>query len=196
MIQQHIEVPSCRWLATSAWTIWITGLPGSGKSTIARRLHLKLQRYGVRSFVLSTDQLRKVMTPKPTYSEEERERVYAVIVYIAKILNLVGVNVILDATGNLKKYRDYARKELRRLFLVYARCPIEVCMIREKGRRQTFGAPREIYQKGINGRSRTVPGINVPYEEPDDADVVIETATMSASECADKIIQKLGRQLL
>lgn len=115
-----------------AWTVWVTGLPGSGKSTIARRLHAKLNSRGVASYVLSTDELRKVITPSPSYSEDERERVYATAVYIAKMLNENGVNVILDATGNLRKYRDLARRELQKIAIVYAYCPLEVCIMREK----------------------------------------------------------------
>ena len=174
-----------------AWTVWVTGLPGSGKSTIARRLHAKLNSRGVASYVLSTDELRKVITPSPSYSEDERERVYATVVYIAKMLNENGVNVILDATGNLRKYRDLARRELQKIAIVYARCPLEVCIMRERKRRQSYGAPSDIYQKGLNGRSTTVPGLNVPYEEPLDAEVVVDSNVFGASECADKIIGAL-----
>jgi len=173
------------------WTVWITGLPGSGKSTIARRLHAKLNSRGVASHILSTDDLRKVMTPDPTYSEEERERVYSTAVYIAKTLNENSVNVILDATGNLRKYRDLARRELQKMAIVYARCPLEQCITRERWRRQSRNTPSDIYQKGFNGRSTTVPGLNVPYEEPLDAEVVVDSSSMGASECADKILSEL-----
>ena len=174
-----------------SWTVWITGLPGSGKSTIARRLHAKLNSRGVPNHILSTDDLRKAMTPNPTYSEEERERVYSTVVYIAKTLNENSVNVILDATGNLRKYRDLARRELQKMAIVYARCPLEVCIIRERKRRQSHNTPPVIYQKGLNGRSTTVPGLNVPYEEPLDAKVVVDSGSMGASECADRIIAEL-----
>jgi adenylylsulfate kinase len=131
------------------------------------------------------------MTPSPTYSEDERERVYATAVYIARTLNENGVNVILDATGNLKKYRDLARRELQKIAMVYARCPLEVCIMRERKRRQSYNAPLDIYQKGLNGRSTTVPGLNVPYEEPLDAEVVVDSNLFGASECADKIMAQL-----
>lgn len=169
----------------------MTGLPGSGKSAIARRLRAKLHSRGVHSQILSTDDLRRVMTPNPTYNEEERERVYATIVYIADILNQNGVNVIIDGTGNRRKYREFARKTLKKFALIYVRCPLEVCVQRERRRVRRSSAPTEIYQKAFDGRSTTVPGINVPYEEPLDAEVVVDSGSMGASECAEEILHQL-----
>lgn len=174
-----------------AWTVWITGLPGSGKSTVAQTLLSRLEGENIHAQILSTDMLRQVMTPQPTYSEEERWNVYATIVFITKLLNQNGVNVIIDATANLREYREMGRRELKNFILIYAKCPLEICVEREEGRRISFGAPREIYLKGFDGRSSTVPGINVPYEEPLDADVVVETDKMTAMECAEKIVEAI-----
>jgi adenylylsulfate kinase len=69
------------------WCVWITGLPGSGKSTVAEALIRILLQKGIRAQLLSSDELRKVLTPKPTYSLEERDIVYATLVYIAKTAN-------------------------------------------------------------------------------------------------------------
>lgn len=178
------------------WTVWLTGLPGSGKSAIARRLRSKLHSRGVHSQILSTDELRKVMTPNPTYCEDERERVYATIVYIANILNQNGINVIIDGTGNRRKYRDFARRTLRKFALVYVCCPLEVCVAREKRRSGGSGAPKGIYEKGLDGKSTTVPGINVPYEEPSDAELVVDSSLIGASECAEDIILRLWDRFL
>jgi len=173
------------------WTIWLTGLPGSGKTAIAKRLCAKLHKRGVHSQILSTDGLRKVMTPSPTYSEDERERVYATVVYMANVLNQNRVNVIIDGTGNRRKYRDLARRELKKFVLVYVRCPLEACIAREKRRAKGSEAPTEIYEKAFNGRSTTVPGINVPYEEPLDAEIVVDSNLTGASECAEEILHQL-----
>ncbi|MDQ1278896.1 MAG: adenylylsulfate kinase [Thermoproteota archaeon] len=127
------------------------------------------------------------MTPQPTYSEEERRSVYATIVFIAALLNQNGINVIIDATGNLKEYRQKAREEIKNLIIAYAKCPIETSMERESERLDSQGAPRGIYRKGIEGKSATVPGINVPYEEPLDAEVIVETDKIAPAESAQKI---------
>jgi adenylylsulfate kinase len=173
-----------------AWTLWLSGLPGSGKSAIAKRLRYKLEDRGIHAHILSTDELRKVMTPNPTYSEEEREIIYATAVYFAHILNMNGVDVIIDGTGNRKKYRDLARNTLKRFALVYVKCPLEITIERERNRRSNT-APQGIYEKALTGKSKTVPGVNVPFEEPTDAVLTVHTDQTGASECADEIIYNL-----
>lgn len=106
-----------------------------------------------------------MLTPRPKYTEPERAIVYAALTYMAKLLVDEGVNVIIDATGNLRAYRDNAYVLIPDFGEVYIECPLEVCVARESGRHAQF-APAGIYQKGKTGRSRTVPGLNVPYEAP------------------------------
>jgi len=174
-----------------AWTVWIFGLPGSGKSTIARELQRLLAENGIKSQILSTDLLRKVVTPNPTYSEEEREIVYGVLVFIARLLNDNEVNVIIDATANRRAYREKGRKEIENIMFAYVKCPLEVCMTREATREETYGAPRKIYEKGLSGESRTVPGLGVPFEEPENPDVIVESDKFPPKECAIKIFNTM-----
>lgn len=89
--------------------IWITGLPASGKSSITRELVRKLALRGVTAVVLESDEMRKILTPGPTYSPDERDRFYRMLVQIGELLARSGVNVIFDATGNKRAYRDHAR---------------------------------------------------------------------------------------
>jgi len=148
-----------------AWAVWFTGLPGCGKTTVARATEKDLAARGVRARVLELDEIRRALTPEPKYTEEERAIVYAALAYMAKLLADEGVNVILDATGNLRKYRDNARVLIANFGEIYIKCPIEVCMVREADRTAQF-APKGIYGKGKTGKSATVPGLNVPYEPP------------------------------
>jgi len=165
------------------WALWLTGLPSSGKSTIARALAERLGRMGVRVQILETDELRKVLTPNPRYTEEERDFFYNAMVYIGTLLVRNGVNVIFDATANRRRYRDRARKQIRRFAEVYVKCPLTVCMERDvKG----------IYKAALEGRAETVPGLQAPYEEPINPEVVVETDRMTVDECVEKILTELS----
>jgi len=84
-----------------AWAIWITGLPGSGKTSIAREVADGLKDERLKT--LQLDEIRIIVTPQPTYSEQERDIVYAFLAYTAKVLTECGVNVIIDATANRKR---------------------------------------------------------------------------------------------
>src|SRR4030042_6162267 len=92
--------------------------------------------------------MRKVVTPEPTYSDSEREIVYRALVYLAKTLTELGHDIILDATGNLRRWRKLARQLMPRYVEVYLRCPIELCIPRETQRLETHKATKQIYTKG------------------------------------------------
>lgn len=168
------------------YVIWITGLPGSGKSTIAEGLKDKIED----SIVLRVDEIRKFITPIPTYSEEERETVYRALVFTAYKLYEMRHFVIIDATANLKRWRDLARHHIARFMEIYIRCPLEVCMLREKTRVEHFGAPFNIYEKAKNGWP--VPGVNVPYEEPTNPELIIDTEKLKPDEAIDLIIKQIS----
>lgn len=149
--------------------IWITGLPGSGKSTVANAFKDAHPEF----IIVRMDEFRRIVTPEPTYSDSERELVYRALLYLTKTLVELGHSVIIDATGNLRRWRELARKLIPKYVEVYLRCPIEVCMQREKQRLRTFEAPKDIYKKGAEGWP--VPGIVAPYEEPSTPDVLIDS---------------------
>jgi adenylylsulfate kinase len=153
--------------------IWITGLPGSGKSTVADALSEAHPSF----VLLRMDEFRKFVTPSPSYSDEERDIVYRGIVYLAGELTRLGHDVIIDATGNRRKWRDLARKLIPGFAEVYLKCSPASCMKREGERRKPRGAPRDIYKKGAAGWP--VPGVNAPYEEPLYPEVMIETDVVS-----------------
>ncbi len=167
-------------------TIWITGLPGSGKSTVAEALRKRHPEF----VVLRMDELRRMVTPRPSYSDAERELVYRCIVYTAKILAELGHDVIIDATGNRRRWRELARKEIPGFAEVYLKCSPAECRRREELRRETHAAPRRIYEKGEKGWP--VPGVTVPYEEPIEPEVVIDTEVTDV-EAAVGIIEEALR---
>ena len=164
------------------FAVWLTGTPASGKSTIAAALTERLNELGIGVQVLESDELRKVLTPEPTYSEKEREQFYDVIVYVGQLLVDNGVNVIFDATANKRKHRDQARARIQRFMEVYVKCPSEVCANRD---------PKGLYKEAKNGKISTLPGIQTGYEPPLRPDVTIFSDTEEPSEATEKIIKKL-----
>jgi adenylylsulfate kinase len=168
-----------------SWVIWITGLPGSGKSSIA----IEVKKLIHESVILNSDELRKIVTPNPRFSGNEREYVYKALVYTAKTVSELGHKVIIDATANKRIWREIARKLIPNFFEVYLRCPLDLCMEREKTRLDTHEAPKDIYDKGRKGSP--VPGLNVPYEEPENPELVIDTEKISPPVAAKMILKMI-----
>lgn len=160
----------------SGLVVWITGLPGSGKSTVAEGVKARFPGL----VVLRMDEFRKAVTPAPTYSEEERDLVYRALVSTAKTLAALGHTVIIDATGNLRKWRDLARQLCPRYAEVYLKCRLDTCAGRERSRLDRHGAPKDIYQKGTAGWP--VPGLRAPYEEPLAPELTIDTEATPVEE--------------
>lgn len=165
------------------FAVWITGLPSSGKSTLTAALVAALKKRGIDVAVLESDELRKTLTPNPSYSEAERETFYGTMVFIGKLLTDHGVPVIFDATANRRAYRESARRQIGKFVEVYVDCPLEVCT-----RRDTKG----IYRKGIEGDSKTVPGVQVPYERPACPDVVIRSDQDAGLDAAERVLVALN----
>jgi len=146
-----------------SWAIWITGLPGSGKSTLARAVAAALAARRISVKLLELDQIRRVLTPAPTYSAGEREIVYRALVYMAKLLTEAGIPVIVDATGHRRAWRELARELIPLFAEVQLRCPLPVCVERERTRRRG-SVPSGIYARA-GQPGATVPGVDLPYEE-------------------------------
>ena len=173
-----------------AWVMWFTGLPGCGKTTIANRVKTKLSEKGTYAKILQLDEIRRWITPEPKYTEEERDIVYASLAYMAKLLAEEGINVIIDATANRRRYRDLARSLIPNFAEVFIRAPLEVCMEREEKRKAKF-SPKDIYKKAT-AKNAAVPGVNVPYEEPQSPEIEVDAARMSLEESARHIADRVS----
>jgi adenylylsulfate kinase len=171
--------------------MWFTGLPGCGKTTIVQHVKAVLSEKGVDAKILQLDEIRRVVTPEPKYTEEERDIVYASLAYMAMLLSEAGVNVMVDATANKRRYRDLARRLIPNFGEVFIRAPLEVCMERETMRKAQF-SPQGIYKKAT-GEKAAVPGINVAYEEPLSPEIAVDTIKMSPEESAWFIASEIVR---
>ena len=104
-----------------SWAIWITGLPGSGKSALARDAAETLREHGVPVKVLELDAIRKILTTAPTSSDHEREAVYRLLAFMAATLVEAGVPVIVD-TAHRRRWRQFARDLIPRFAEVQLEC--------------------------------------------------------------------------
>ena len=139
--------------------------------------------------MLQLDEIRRTITPEPKYTEEERDIVYASLAYMAKLLADEGINVIIDATANRRRYRDFARCLISNFAEVYIRAPLPVCMEREANRKAKF-SPKNIYKKAA-GEKAAVPGVNVAYEEPNSPEIEVDTTSMNLEESAEYIADRI-----
>jgi adenylylsulfate kinase len=168
---------------TDAFAVWITGLPASGKSTIAAKLIAQLDARGVRVALLESDELRKVFTPRPRYDPEERDNFYRQMVYVGALLTRYGVPVIFDATANRRVYRDWARQKISKFVEVYLKCPLATCMARD---------PKGIYRRAHEGKASAVPGLQAAYEAPEKPEVVLHGDRDAPEDAARSVITKLA----
>lgn len=166
---------------STAFAVWLTGLPASGKSTIARELTTQLGTLGYTVDVLESDAARQVLTPHSTYSQAERDLFYRALAFMGARLVSHGITVVFDATANRRIYRDFARSLIPRFIEVAVECPLELAMRRDyKG----------TYLRGQQGESSTVPGLQDPYEAPLNPEVRIDTTKVQGKEAA-RMIMKL-----
>jgi adenylylsulfate kinase len=169
--------------------IWVTGLPGSGKSTIVRELEQMYAEAGLDFVTLGLDQIRTFLTPDPAYTDEEREIVYRSLVLMARLLMAHSTkNVIIDATANRRAFRDLARQRIPEFAEIYVKCPLEICRSREASRHGQ-AVEKNLYRKAENGRLEgKLPGISTPYEEPHNPEVLVPSDILEPRESAKKIM--------
>lgn len=182
--------------ASAGWAIWITGLPGSGKSALARAAAEMLRARGVAVAVLELDALRKVLTPVPTYRDHEREAVYRLLAFMAATLAEAGIPVIVDATAHCRRWRQLARELIPRFAEVQLECPLAVCRERE-ATRAPGNAPPAIYERA-GADAATVPGVDREYEPALAPELVIDTTADSIGAGAEQIValaERLGAGL-
>ena len=168
----------------SGFAIWLTGLPASGKSTLANLLAQALIKLGLQVQVLDSDELRRVLTPEPTYEAEERRWFYQAITFIGKLLTQNQVNVIFAATAHRRAYRCRASQDFQRFLEIYVKCPVEVCMQRDQ---------KGLYHKAMSGVIDNLPGVQQLYEEPTAPAIVVDTAENSPLVCVRDILTQLEK---
>ena len=164
------------------FTVWFTGLPCSGKSTLANLLQKEFAGMGKEVEVLDGDEVRQRLTKDLGFSKNDRIENIRRIVFVAKLLSRNGVVAITAAISPYAEIRAEARSEIENFVEVYVKCPLEVCIARDvKGH----------YKRAMSGELQHFTGISDPYEEPVTPDIIVETDRMSPETCIQEILQFL-----
>ncbi len=164
------------------FTLWMTGLSGSGKTTIAKIMEKQLKDRGIKIERLDGDVVRQSLTRDLGFSKEDRDKNIERVTFVAKLLSRNGVGVIASFISPYQAVRDMARSETTNFIEVYVYAPLEVCAERDvKG----------LYQKAFAGEIPNFTGVSDPYEEPANAEVVVPTHEETPEESAARLIAYL-----
>ncbi len=167
----------------TGWVVWLTGLPASGKTTLACALRRTLNARGISAIVLDSDALRHMLLPNSSYAPAERDWFYNRLVELAVLLAHKGEHVIIAATGNRRYYRAAARAQLGPRFAeVWVRCPADVCRARD---------PKGLYSRAAAGVIRNLPGVDAPYETPERPEAVVDTEHQTPEQAAEIVLASL-----
>lgn len=163
----------------SGFVIWLTGLPASGKTTIAKILLLKLKEAGLKVELFDGDEVRRQLSPDLGFSKEDRELHAKRVAYLSKMLARNGIIAIVSLISPYRSFRAFAREEIGNFVEVYVKCPIETCMERD---------PKGLYKKALRGEIKDLTGVQDPYEEPVNPEVVVDTELQDPEHGAEKIL--------
>jgi adenylylsulfate kinase len=164
--------------------LWFTGLSGSGKSTVANAVEVKLNKLNKHTYLLDGDNIRMGLNKGLTFSDEDRVENIRRIGEVSKLFVDSGLIVLTAFISPFQEDRDSVRELMQKgeFIEVYIDTPLEICESRD---------PKGLYKKARDGDIPNFTGISSPYEAPKNAEIEIKTDTMGIEECADKVIKHL-----
>jgi adenylylsulfate kinase len=168
-----------------AAVLWFTGLSGSGKSTIAARVHQELLRRGVDVEYIDGDALREVF-PNTGFTRAEREEHLRRTGYMASRLAAHGVTVVASFVSPYRESRDFIRRLCPNFAEIYVATPLEECE-----RRDVEG----LYARARRGELRNFTGIDDPYEAPEHPELTLDTRNATVEQCVAQVLSRLAESL-
>ena len=171
-------------LAQKGVVLWFTGLSGSGKSTIANEVAYKLHQQNKMSYVLDGDNIRHGLNKDLGFSPEDRNENIRRISEVAHLFADAGVIALTAFISPYQQLRDFCRGLLPegRFFEIHCKAELDTCEQRD---------PKGLYKKARAGEIKQFTGIDAPYEEPKNPEIVLDTDAYNVEECAEQVIDKL-----
>ncbi|GAB6148231.1 adenylyl-sulfate kinase [Stetteria hydrogenophila] len=169
--------------------VWLTGLPGSGKTTLARGVAERLRAAGYRVEVLDGDWARATVSEGAGFTREERRRHLRRIAWIARLLARNGVIVLCSFVSPYRSVRREVRgiveEEGIPFIEVYVKASLETVMRRD---------PKGLYARALRGEVKHMTGVDDPYEPPEEPDLVVDTEKVTVEEGVEAILSELRRR--
>ncbi|MEN2975136.1 MAG: adenylyl-sulfate kinase [Candidatus Caldarchaeales archaeon] len=171
---------------SKGFILWLTGLPASGKTTIALKLKDILSSRGLKVEVLDGDEVRRWLSPEEKFSREDRERHLRRVAYVSMLLARNDVIVLASFVSPYRNIRNEARRLAEdnkvKFVEVYVKCSLETCMKRD---------PKGLYGKALRNEIKDMTGLQDIYEEPLNPEIIVDTEKDSLEECVKKILDRL-----
>ena len=180
--QPGTSIGSKKYVLQRGVTVWFTGLPSSGKSTLARVLERNFRQWGLKCELLDGDVIRTNLSKGLGFSREDRDLNIKRIGFVAHLLTRNDVIAICSAISPFREPRDDNRRLIGNFVEVYVKCSVDECEKRDvKG----------LFKKARAGEIKGFTGVDDPYEEPLHAEVVCETEHQTPEESAEQVMKKL-----
>ena len=168
--------------------VWLTGLSGAGKSTIANQTAEQLHQLGFQTVILDGDKLRLGLCVDLGFSIADRNENVRRVGELAKLFLELGIVVLVALVSPIRSAREKVKQSFpeNSFFEVYCSCPLSVCQARD---------PKGLYAKAMSGAIPEFTGVSSPYEAPLNPSLIIDTSTESVEAAANRLTQHLIRYL-
>jgi len=169
-----------------SFTLWFMGRPASGKSTLAKRVENRLSDLDIAIENLDGDEVRQNLHPDLGFTREERATNNRRTAYVCKLLNRNGIAAVTAMITPFRDSQQRAREIVEsggKFVLVYVKCPVEVCKERD---------PKGLYERAEAGKIENFTGVNHPFQEPLNPDIVVDSANSTVEECVDETLRVLS----